>query len=648
MTRYKSKSRQKFGFIAAAAIPVSLCASIDAAIWHVDDDGPGGNGLNWLNAMNDLQVALGMAVAGDTIKVAQGTYKPGSAQTDSFDIPLKVVLEGGYIGWNAPDPELRNPALYETILSGDIDDNYLKSPAEDPGDIVGANSFHVLTIVDADPLPPGFVGTVVDGVTITAGNANGVFDSQRVGGGAFLAALLVFEPPFSDGPKFQDCIFVGNRSEDVGGALACADVGVEVRDCLILNNETLGGQFRLELGVVPISGGGGIAGVAPFVLVNSRIVGNKCFGDGGGGGIAAWHDFDVGEIVLASCLFAGNEALMDGEGLGGYGGGARIQGGEVTNCAFTANVAHLGDQQGGGFFSGGGLRADGAAAVYLSSFYGNDAPNGGGGGVAFTFLSTITNSIAWGNTDWNNPGDWRQQISGPANSPCPTWSNIQDWVCAVCVDCPLHNICADPYFVDPDGLDNVLGTKDDHLHLRLDSPSIDKGSDASMNVPRDSGDVDDDGNTAEELPWDLPGSRRIFDAGVADPPENANNIDQGAYEEQCPACPWDLDGDGTVVPAFGSGDLVILLAHWGERCQHANFLEPDTVGQEDLDAMIAHVGDCPDCQTGGSSGSSPQLEAATQLMGFAGSEAYGQWLRNEATDQLAEVSLMVLIALIED
>ena len=35
-------------------------------------------------------------------------------------------------------------------------------------------------------------------------------------------------------------------------------------------------------------------------------------------------------------------------------------------------------------------------------------------------------------------------------------------------------------------------------------------------------------------------------------------------------------------------------------------------------------------------------------MGFDGSEAYGEWLRNEATDEQAELSLIVLIALMQD
>ncbi len=162
-------------------------------------------------------------------------------------------------------------------------------------------------------------------------------------------------------------------------------------------------------------------------------------------------------------------------------------------------------------------------------------------------------------------------------------------------------------------------------------------------MPPDSGDVDDSGTTTEELPWDLARNGRKFDAGVAI--DTGNRIDQGAYEEPCFACPWDLNGDGKV----NMVDALRVEFNWGARCHHANFLEPDTVGGEDLDAMLRHWGDCSNvCAEASSSGPSPELEAATQLMGFAGSAAYGEWLRNEATDQQAEVSLIVLIALMQE
>ena len=42
----------------------------------VHSPGPTRNGTSWGHAYADLQLALGAAVPGDTIKVADGTYKP--------------------------------------------------------------------------------------------------------------------------------------------------------------------------------------------------------------------------------------------------------------------------------------------------------------------------------------------------------------------------------------------------------------------------------------------------------------------------------------------------------------------------------------------------------------------------------------------
>ncbi|MBA7645390.1 hypothetical protein ES703_53146 [subsurface metagenome] len=81
-----------------------------------------------------------------------------------------MTLYGGYAGFGAPDPNARNVELYETILSGDLDGNDV--PVNDPCDLVNEptrseNSYHVLTGSGTDAT------AVLDGFSITAGNANG-------------------------------------------------------------------------------------------------------------------------------------------------------------------------------------------------------------------------------------------------------------------------------------------------------------------------------------------------------------------------------------------------------------------------------------------------------------------------------------------
>src|SRR5690606_23582747 len=70
-----------------------------------------GDGLTWTAAFNSLQAALNVAVSGDEIRVAQGTYKPsemfapgvaspGTAGPDNryntFQLKSGVSVYGGY------------------------------------------------------------------------------------------------------------------------------------------------------------------------------------------------------------------------------------------------------------------------------------------------------------------------------------------------------------------------------------------------------------------------------------------------------------------------------------------------------------------------------------------------------------------------
>ena len=56
------------------------------------------------------------------------------------------------------------------------------------------------------------------------------------------------------------------------------------------------------------------------------------------------------------------------------------------------------------------------------------------------------------------------------------------------------------------------------------------------------------------------------------------------------ACPWDLDGSGSV----GAADLLGLLVSWGpcKGCP-ADFDDNDDVGVADLLALLANWGPCP-------------------------------------------------------
>ena len=80
------------------------------------------NGNSWTDAYSDLQSALAAAQANDQIWVAAGTYKPGTLDTDTFNIITGVKLLGGFNGTETTAEE-RNWAENPTILSGDLDNS---------------------------------------------------------------------------------------------------------------------------------------------------------------------------------------------------------------------------------------------------------------------------------------------------------------------------------------------------------------------------------------------------------------------------------------------------------------------------------------------------------------------------------------------
>ena len=153
----------------------------------------------------------------------------------------------------------------------------------------------------------------LDGFTITGGSAEGV-GIDSLGGG-----MLVV----SAGPGIVRCRFESNNAVDGGGA-----VGID-----------------LSGGSVPR-------------FVNCEFVANTT--DGFGGAISAERD-----VFFTNCLFSGNTAGQDGGAIQVVGGVADVF---VKNCTFSDNVAQ---SDGGGISSGAG---------------------------AGTML-VVTNSVLWGNHD---------------------------------------------------------------------------------------------------------------------------------------------------------------------------------------------------------------------------------------------------------
>ncbi|NIP23501.1 MAG: hypothetical protein GWN67_05170 [Phycisphaerae bacterium] len=186
---------------------VSMACSIAGgnAIYVDDDATAGGNGESWKNAYKYLQDALAVATNGDEIFVGKGTYRPdedsanpsgtGNRQA-TFQLKNGVALRGGYAGFGQPDPDARDPNTHETILSGDLLGNDGPNFANN-----AENSYHVVTGNGTNAT------TVLDGLTITAGNANGIGWENHGGGMGNSGGNLTV----------TNCAFIENSAEFGGG-----------------------------------------------------------------------------------------------------------------------------------------------------------------------------------------------------------------------------------------------------------------------------------------------------------------------------------------------------------------------------------------------------------------------------------------------
>ncbi len=182
----------------------------------------------------------------------------------------------------------------------------------------------------------------------------------------------------------------------------------------------------------------------------------------------------------------------------------------LSNVTFTANSAHYG---GGGMYN-----YDSNPTLNNVTFTANSTDHDGGGMYVDDDSSPfISNSIFWDNVKplLYASHDSHITISDSlVQGGCPVNTNV---TCAGAI------LDTDPRFVrPPNSGDGDWSTLEDNdygdLRLQADSAAIDAGNNASL--PSDSSDLDDDGDTAEPIPYDLQGFLRVVGAAV----------DLGAYE----------------------------------------------------------------------------------------------------------------------
>ena len=417
-------------------LPAILCPAAIGKIIYVDDDAPvssvedGNGGLNdgssWENAYVYLQDAL--ADANDSnkpveIRVAAGTYKSdqGAGQTPgdrnaTFQLINGVTLKGGYAGLGQYDPNARDIELYQTILSGDLDGNDID--VNTPGDLLDEptrleNSYHVVTSNDIDDT------AVLDGFTITAGNANGtllsgldrgggmyIYDSnltvtncifnsnsaEFIGGGAFNI--------FNNNYSLENCIFSGNAASHGGGMFDCQS-NPALKNCSFDGNSAIyeGGGMYNEKSKPTItnctfsentaldSRGGGMKNYCTNPMLTNCIFSENVSGYAGGG-INNYHS----EPVLIDCIFSWNMAMNDGGGM--Y--SDHDSNSTLINCSFSDNSSK---RMGGGIYN-----SSSDLKMNTCSFSRNQAGSDGGGVEIFGGNTKLTNCSFNSNRAGTNGG----------------------------------------------------------------------------------------------------------------------------------------------------------------------------------------------------------------------------------------------------
>lgn len=304
------------------------------------------DGSSWTNAHTDLQAAIELALPGDSIFVAGGTYLPvvringDSLRHSTFYISKEISLFGGFSGNAGTEGGFtdRDLILYPTVLSGDLG---LPGVRTD-------NAFHVVYL---DHVPSG---TVIDGVTISDGDGFGGSGFEAIGTGVYIDA-----DAGECHPNIIRCTIKDNLTNESGGGIS----------------------IQAENG-----------GHALPVFTDCEIIGNR---GSGGGGVNAYADTEgQASPTFINCVFKGNAAPTAGGGAISNICHSCLSTVKLINCAVSGNYAPSSSAI-TGFVTGTGILA--------LDFINTAISGNGSGSIQLTDIGLrtstiyIRNSILYGN-----------------------------------------------------------------------------------------------------------------------------------------------------------------------------------------------------------------------------------------------------------
>ena len=427
------------------------CPPPETTRLYVDQAASGANtGESGPDALENLRDAFTLAAnCGGIVEilVAEGVYHPdegvgvvSDGRSETYELMDDVAVYGGFDGPGFL-PEERDWQTNTTVLSGDIDHNDINSGGIvlDPGNINGANSFHVVT--------GGGSGNtaILDGFVITAGQANGsTVDQADRGAGLYndasspTLANLSFVGSFAgDGaglanvngsnPSMTDVGFQSNTATSYGGAILNLDSSPTVT----------GAHFR--------SNTAGSAGGAIYNETSDPLLTNVSFRDNTAGSLGGAIYNEDSHPSLTNALLSGSWASA---GAAIYNAGSNPT---LVNITVAGNRA---SSTAGGMFN------------------------------TSTSQPAVTNSIFWGNQDSTGAGTASATIDNddPGSVPLINHSLVQEL--AGIEHTGNDNRDMKPWFTAPVDPSLAPTTAGDYT-LGTFSPAIDVGDNAANGTSTD-------------------------------------------------------------------------------------------------------------------------------------------------------------------